>query len=333
MGMVLAYLFWQLWQGWGLPELVSLAIVLFVAAPVLGVVVERVVMRPLYGAATSIRLAVTLGLLLVLVALAGAIWSPTANTLQHARARERRTPISVAGITFSWEQLITVAVAIAVAVFLRVFFRRTRTGVAMRAVVDDPEPGVAGRSTLGADLRLRLDDRRHVRRARRHPARPQRAGDEHPDAHPARDLRLRRGRGGPPAQPAHDVPRRHDPRHRQLHGDRLRARRDRATTWTPRCPWRCCSWRCCSSPRCVWPSAGWCACGPPRVASARTTLVGAACHRGAGRRARCGADRQQPLHDGQRPGAVAAGPEPRAAVGLRRAGLAVPVHVPRASAR
>jgi len=137
MGMIMAYLFWQLWQGWGLPELVSLAVVLFVAAPILGIVVERVVMRPLYGAATSIRLAVTLGLLLVLVALAGTIWSPTSNTYNTPELLSGN-PISVAGITLSWEQLITVAVAIAVAVFLRVFFRRTRTGVAMRAVVDDP---------------------------------------------------------------------------------------------------------------------------------------------------------------------------------------------------
>ena len=78
MGMVLAYLYWQLWQGWDLPEVVALlASTLFVGAPILGVLVERVVMRPLYGAATSIRLAVTLGLLLVLVAGAGAVWSPS----------------------------------------------------------------------------------------------------------------------------------------------------------------------------------------------------------------------------------------------------------------
>jgi branched-chain amino acid transport system permease protein len=137
MGMVLAYLFWQLWQGWGLPELVSLVVVLFVAAPLLGAIVERVVMRPLYGAPTSIRLAVTLGLLLVLVALAGAVWSPTSNTYNTPELVSGN-PVSVAGVTLSWQQLITVAVAIAVAVFLRVFFKRTRTGVAMRAVVDDP---------------------------------------------------------------------------------------------------------------------------------------------------------------------------------------------------
>ena len=138
LGMVLAYLFWQLWQAWHWPTLVALAVVLLVAAPLLGALVERVVMRPLYGAALSIRLAVTLGLLLVLVAAAGAIWSPTGNVYNTPNFFNDRAPVSVAGVNLSYEQLITVAVAIAVALFLRVFFKRTRTGVAMRAVVDDP---------------------------------------------------------------------------------------------------------------------------------------------------------------------------------------------------
>ena len=47
-----------------------------------------------------------------------------------------------------------------------------------------------------------------------------------------------------------------------------------------------------------------------------------------GRRARHRSDRQQPLHDGQRPGAFAPGAEPRAPVGVRRSGVVVPVHVP-----
>src|ERR1039458_4653668 len=65
-GMVLAYLFWQLWQGWHWPVLLALAVTLLVAAPILGAVIERVVMRPLYGVSTNIKLAVTLGLLLLL---------------------------------------------------------------------------------------------------------------------------------------------------------------------------------------------------------------------------------------------------------------------------
>lgn len=136
-GMVLAYLFWQLWQGWHLPVLAALVLVLFVAAPLLGAVVERVVMRPLYGASTNVRLAVTLGLLLVLVAGAGSVWSQ--SNVYNVPEFFNGHQVSIGGVNLSYEQLITIVVAVCAAVFLRLFFRRTRTGVAMRAVVDDPE--------------------------------------------------------------------------------------------------------------------------------------------------------------------------------------------------
>jgi branched-chain amino acid transport system permease protein len=135
-GMVLAYLFWQLWQGWQLPALLSLAIVLLVAAPLLGAVLERFVMRLLYGASTNIRLAVTLGLLLVLVAAGGAIWNQS-NTYTVPEFFNG-SQVSIGGVNLSYEQLITIAVAVVGAVVLRLFFKHTRTGVAMRAVVDDP---------------------------------------------------------------------------------------------------------------------------------------------------------------------------------------------------
>lgn len=136
MGMVLAYLYWQLWQAWHLPVLVSLAIVLLVAAPVLGALVERLVARPLHGATTGIRLAVTLGLLLALVGLAGSIWNQSAvyNVPEFFSGHQ----VTVGGVNLSYEQLITIAVAIVAAILMRLLFRRTRTGVAMRAVVDDP---------------------------------------------------------------------------------------------------------------------------------------------------------------------------------------------------
>ncbi len=136
MGMVLAYLFWQLWQAWQLPVLLSLAIVILVAAPLLGAIVERFVARPLHGAVTGIRLAVTLGLLLALLGLAGSIWNQSAvyNVPEFFSGHQ----VSVGGVNLSYEQLITIAVAIAAAILMRLLFHRTRTGVAMRAVVDDP---------------------------------------------------------------------------------------------------------------------------------------------------------------------------------------------------
>jgi branched-chain amino acid transport system permease protein len=136
-GMVLAYLFWQLWQGWGLNVILSLALVLLVASPLGGAVIERTIMRPLYGATTNISIVVSLGLLLLLFGGATTVWSPTNTyvTPQFFGSDE----VSLGSVSISYDQLITVAVAVGVAVFFRVFFKSTRTGIAMRGVVDDPQ--------------------------------------------------------------------------------------------------------------------------------------------------------------------------------------------------
>src|SRR4051812_21502209 len=65
--MVGAYTYWQFEdtaQGWGINPVISLIIVLFVLAPLFGLIVERVLMRPLQGASVDLTLVVTLGLLL-----------------------------------------------------------------------------------------------------------------------------------------------------------------------------------------------------------------------------------------------------------------------------
>ena len=136
-GMLMAYLFWQFWQGWHWPVILSLVLVLAVAAPLLGLLIERAIMRPLYGATTNIALVVTLGLLLLIVGVASSIWKQTdTHTLPEFFTGHQ---VTIGSVSVSYEQLITVAVAVAVAVGLRLMFTRTRTGVAMRAVVDDPE--------------------------------------------------------------------------------------------------------------------------------------------------------------------------------------------------
>ncbi|MHB1925244.1 MAG: branched-chain amino acid ABC transporter permease, partial [Acidimicrobiales bacterium] len=137
MGMLMAYLFWQLWQGWGLPAWLALILVVAVAAPILGVGVERAIMRPLYGANTNVALVVSLGLLLLLVGVASSIWkSSNSYNLPEFFSGSK---VDVAGVNLSDEQIIAVGLALLVAVGLRALFKLTRTGVAMRAVVDDPE--------------------------------------------------------------------------------------------------------------------------------------------------------------------------------------------------
>ena len=75
-GMLAAFTYWQLTVGWGWPVPVALAVVLLVAAPVFGLGVERVLMRPIQDLGEAQRLVVTVALLSGLIALARWIWNP-----------------------------------------------------------------------------------------------------------------------------------------------------------------------------------------------------------------------------------------------------------------
>ena len=135
-GMFLAYIYWQFWQGWGWNPVLSLALVLLVVAPVFAVVVERVLMRPLYGSSLNTMIVVTLGLFLVLYGATSTIWDQTTSrNLPNWFASDQ---VDVLGVNLTYEELITAGCAAAVAVALWLLFKRTRMGVAMRAVVDDP---------------------------------------------------------------------------------------------------------------------------------------------------------------------------------------------------
>jgi branched-chain amino acid transport system permease protein len=135
-GMFLAYLYWQLWQGWGWNPVLALAIVLLVIAPVLALVIERVLMRPLYGSSLTTMIVVTLGLFLVLYGTTSTIWNQTlTRNLPDWFASDQ---VDVLGVNLTYEELITAGCAVAVAVALWALFRATRMGVSMRAVVDDP---------------------------------------------------------------------------------------------------------------------------------------------------------------------------------------------------
>jgi branched-chain amino acid transport system permease protein len=135
-GMFLAYLYWQLWQGWGWNPILSLVIVLLVVAPVFALVVERALMRPLYGASLNTMIVVTLGLFLVLYGTTSTIWNQT--TTRNLPDWLADDQWNILGVNLTYEQLVTVGCAVAVAVALWALFRRTRIGVSMRAVVDDP---------------------------------------------------------------------------------------------------------------------------------------------------------------------------------------------------
>src|SRR5687768_7506460 len=136
-GMVMAFTFWELTVDHGWPQWLGLIVVLGIFAPALGALIERVLMRGLHGATTSTQLVVTLGLLLALIGLATLRWNPTEpRVLPEFFAGNS---VALFSVNVTYHQLTMVAVAAGVAAFLRLFFYRTRIGIAMRAVVDDPE--------------------------------------------------------------------------------------------------------------------------------------------------------------------------------------------------
>ena len=72
-GMMAAFSYWQLTVGWGWPIWLALPAVLLVGAPLVGALVERVLIRPLRGAAADLSIVITLGLLLFLLGVANIV--------------------------------------------------------------------------------------------------------------------------------------------------------------------------------------------------------------------------------------------------------------------
>ena len=136
-GMVAAFAFWQLWQGWGWNPVLALALVLLVLMPLLAVLVEWGLMRRLHGASTERSLMVTLGLLLILVGVATALWNPQTQRIVYPFFEGDF--VGILGVNVSYQQLLTVGAAVVIAVAVPYFLRVFRIGVAMRAVVDDPD--------------------------------------------------------------------------------------------------------------------------------------------------------------------------------------------------
>jgi branched-chain amino acid transport system permease protein len=134
-GMMAAFTYWQLTVGWGLPVPLALVLVLLLLAPAFGALVERLLVRPLYGAPVGVTLVVTLGLLISLIGIADVAWPPTATRVLP-KFFDGRT-VKILTLVVSYNQLLVIVAAIAVAVGLRLFFSRTVLGIAMRAVVDD----------------------------------------------------------------------------------------------------------------------------------------------------------------------------------------------------
>jgi branched-chain amino acid transport system permease protein len=134
-GMMAAFAYWQMRIGWGWPALVSVLICLIVLAPLLGMALEAGVMRRLEGTTEAAKLVVTLAVGLSLLGLAQWIWNP--NTYRAIPPLFEGDTLVLGTIRVSYNDLVILALALLVAIGLRVLLYRTRMGVTMRASVDD----------------------------------------------------------------------------------------------------------------------------------------------------------------------------------------------------
>ena len=135
-GCFLAFLYWELRvnRHWSAP--LALFAVIFVAAPIVGIVLDVVLMRRLRNAALVVQLMVTVGLMLTFMGITLTLWKPTtARSLPHFY--EGTAGVKFGGTTATWHRIITVGLAFAIALLLRALLYRTRLGIAMRAVVDN----------------------------------------------------------------------------------------------------------------------------------------------------------------------------------------------------
>ncbi|MGC9961630.1 MAG: ABC transporter permease [Acidimicrobiales bacterium] len=150
LGMVAAYSYWALHDALGWPAVPALLLVVLVGGPLVGAFLERLLMRRLQGAPTLSTIGVTIGLLLALVGAASFAWNQTESRTVSGFFGPT-SAVTVLNVAISYDELTIVAVAVAVAGSIFLLLHRTRTGVAMRAVVDDPElVALSGISPAGA---------------------------------------------------------------------------------------------------------------------------------------------------------------------------------------
>jgi branched-chain amino acid transport system permease protein len=108
-------------------------LVLLLALPigaVLGMVTERIALRPLQGAPPVNALIATIGLWMVFHHAAGWIWGYDPVRFPSIFSPE---PVSVAGVRIAQNSLGIIAVSFLVMLLLYLFLGHTRTGIAMRA--------------------------------------------------------------------------------------------------------------------------------------------------------------------------------------------------------
>jgi sulfate-transporting ATPase len=136
-GMFLAYVYWEFRVQIGLPTIVGILLTVLVAAPVMGILIERGIMRFLTNASIVAQLVVTIGLMLGLMGLAGSLWNPNSNTQRVIPTFFGDSGVNLGSTFLPYFRVVDIATGIAIGLLLRFLLYHTRLGITMRAVVDN----------------------------------------------------------------------------------------------------------------------------------------------------------------------------------------------------
>ena len=127
--------------------MVAAVLVGVVFAVVLGVVIERLVLRPLVGESAISVIMVTIGLAALLRAVVQLIFGT--RPVPQPPLLPRNPIALLPGTSVPLNRILVILIAAAVLAAFTIFFRRSRHGIAMRAVADDQQAAL----TMGISVR------------------------------------------------------------------------------------------------------------------------------------------------------------------------------------
>lgn len=136
LGMFVTYVYWQLASQWGWPVFLSAVVAIGIVAPMIGWVLSSVLFRRVTRRPETARIAATVAVIIVVNELAVRIWGGVATSVPSVMPRKS---VRLAGAVIGAEQLLTIAVAGAVALLVHILLSRAELGRRMRAVAESRE--------------------------------------------------------------------------------------------------------------------------------------------------------------------------------------------------
>lgn len=134
-----AYLAYAFIVQFGLPPSLGVLATLAMAV-VIGVIIERLILRPMIGEPIISLIMVTIGLSSVLKGIVNGIWGPVPRPFPPFIPTAN---VQIGPVVIPADRLIAIAIAVLFLVLFTLFFRFTREGIAMRAIADDQQAALS----------------------------------------------------------------------------------------------------------------------------------------------------------------------------------------------